>query len=935
MRTITTAQGRVYAGMMAQYAVRVVVDDAVGTPTDLSTFLGRDWILEADWGEDVDSPGMDANVVLARASDAVSLQPGRDLSAANLLGSMLAVGRDIVISIAVTAIGRPAVTADWIEMFRGTVQTVDGGGTESIALTAIGLQSTLQAAWVEDASTPWGTDGGEPVQDVIGDILTAWVTSPPTLAVPVDPLWSITTYEAEVKSVWDAIVQLSDTLGWSLRYLYDDGSSTWKLTLYEPDRTLAGTPYVLEKERIIGIETAETSLDSVRNVAQVTYGDTANIDASGQPTPATYTTTEAASVAAYGRRWMGITLDATSLIDTSAEATRMADAILADVAYPMTTYHVEIPLFHAVQIDDVITLPADGVYLDTATNAGVVGYRHKVGESLRTTINVRSQGAIAHSSSWMEMSAQPGIAPILQTQAPLGPDSGLDAAIREVMGGVQVQPDMYNGNRKGGFQVEIHAGAIGFTPDLTAGSATLIGRAKDAALHLPADVTRLPIGVSRDVVIYYLNDRGVRSAAYRKARTATRPGLGWVQESVRFAGSFPGSTFSSLTRGATFPPDGWNMVVGTWDTAAKQDSGGTLVAPLTGQYALTLLTSAATEVLSELSPVTATRCYVSQLAVYASAIGVSDIITLELEWMAADTTTVISTDTIYDNVLSVATSWVTFKRTHSPPSGAKYARMRATKAATAFSFALDRWLFEEDQERDDEAARISLVDEFVGADSAAIGAYPWVLTVETGVVDPGAASITKIAAADWAHSGIASLEVADPGSYPLAGYSLSLGTNAAPMAAGLPPVGASMAWIVRMGTATADVRAWIGLWENEGRQVGPDAQVDTTFSQRGIGFLADGNWWGIVRVTNGGFHINRQVDMGVAANTSWRALSWRRTDAGIIFLLNGVQVGSFVSTTYFSDSISTFPMFGLAATVTDQPSIQVDKMALYTLMDRT
>jgi hypothetical protein len=75
--------------------------------------------------------------------------------------------------------------------------------------------------------------------------------------------------------------------------------------------------------------------------------------------------------------------------------------------------------------------------------------------------------------------------------------------------------------------------------------------------------------------------------------------------------------------------------------------------------------------------------------------------------------------------------------------------------------------------------------------------------------------------------------------------------------------------------------------------------------------------------------------MGVAADTTWRNLSWRRVDTGIAFYLNGVQVGSAVSVADFGGSTSLSPIFGVASTATDQAEILVDKMALYTLTDRT
>jgi hypothetical protein len=915
--------------------VRVWIVNAASVDVNLQSFLGGDWVLSAEWGEDVDSPGMDATVMLARARDHLSLAPGRTASVANLAGTLLAPARAIWIEAAIVPTTRAVTSADWVEVFRGIVQAVDWGDPASITVSAVGLQGLLQAAWITTVGE-YGSSGGTAVETVIQDVLNDWSPSPaPTLATPVSPGWMITPFQSQIQSVWDEIIQLSDSLGWNLRYLYNDGASEWQLTLSEPDRTSSATPYVLEPERWLSIGKAEDALDNVRNVVAITYGDSANLDATGQGTPTTYTATNAGSVTLYGSRWMGVTLDATSLIDTSAEATVMGDAILADVAYPKTAWSVVIPYFHAVELGDILTLPADGIWLDTAQNVSVVGYRHKLDTELRTTIQCRSAGAVAHHTSWLERAAQRGMAPLLQTSAPPSP-TDFPPEIREVSGAVYVQGNTYWSGRKGGYQVEIHAGAVGFTPDLAINSATIVGRAKNAAVHVPSDTTRLPIGVSRDIVTYYLNDRGVRSAPYRITKIATRPGLGWVAQGVRMAGSFPGSTYGSVTRGASYPPDGWDMVTGTWNTAAKQDSGGTLTPPLTGTYALTLLTSAATQVVSEWTPVAAGRCYVSQVAVYASSITAGNAITLTLEWGDGSQVATGDTDAIHAGELSIALDWVTLKRTHSPPSGAKYARMRATKAATAFQFALDRWLFEEDQERDDEPSRVSLIDDFVGPESAPmIGTLPWTLYSENGVIDPGPAQVTKVASTGWTRFGIVSLQVADLGSYPICAYNLATGTDASPMAADIPPVGTSMDWIVRMGTVTTNVRAWCGIWSVETEPVGIDGQSAIDYSQCGVGFIAQGGeWWGVVRVVVAGSHVNREIDMGVSADTNWRRLSWRCVDTGIVFFADGVQVGSAVSLASFGSSTGTFPMFGVKATTVDTPSIEVDKVTLYTLVAR-
>ena len=935
MRALSAAQERVYGLQTKSVAVRVWITDATATEVDLSDYLGHDWVRSAEWGEDVDSPGMTATVEIARAYHGLSVAPFRTLGRPNTGGVLLREGRAMRIEIAVFPRGMEPDSSDWVEVFAGVIQTVESAA-DPIRLTARGKEDLLQSTYIEDPAQYSDFTSGEALETVMQSIMDDYLPTTVTLHVPVSPSWQILAFTTEVHSVWDELDKLVGQIGWCLRYLYDDGATEWRLTLYEPDRAGGASVWTFPPSQWFDMTLLSTDLSTIRNAVSVTYGDASNPGADGQPTPETVTAEDPTSTTEYGRRWLGITLDATTNIDSTFEANTLASAVVSDLAWPMAAVEVELSFCHFLQLGDTVTLSADHIRIDEDQEMAVVGYRSSIANGrARTRIQGRFAGAVARVRNWLSMAAQRGVAALQQRGAPLSP-ADIPAIVREAVGSLILNPDMSQAIRKGGFQVEVHGGPSGFIPDYTAGSATIIGRAKAGPITIPVDTSRIPIGEPRDLVITYLNDRGVRSGEQRLTRTARRPGLGWLDQYARLAGSFAPSTFSTATRGPSFPPDGWDMVVGTWDTDAKQDDGGTLVAPLTGVYALTLLGSVATQLLSQTTPVAYGRRYVSQVALYTDSVTAGRTVTVVVEWLNA-AMSVYATDTIFSGVLPATSTWYTYKRAHGTPTTCRYARVRITKAAYSFKVAVDRVLFEEDEERDDQSSRIMVAEDFVGPDGGAtLGNYPWALYHgSTDSNDEGPASVTKLSASNWERCGIVSLEVADPNIYPSVSYSLALGTYASPSFSGVPPAGTEMEWVVAMGSGTTDVRAWCGLWQVADGPVGADGELVADGYNCGIGFIAiAGTWYGIVRIISGGMSVNRETSLGVAADTTWRRLGWYYNGSIVIFIVDGQPAGTPQSTTDFGD-VGLSPIFGLIASGTDTPSIQVDRVFLHSLTVRT
>lgn len=156
MRTMT-------AGDVARYAngffhVRVEVEDAGAVWRDLRTLPTFNAIRSVDWGEDVDSPGMTADVTFWRNLDAISLSPLHETSPINRttpfdaggsFSALLAVNRRLRISWALVADERETPSA-WVKAFDGVVSKWSEPDDESITVECRGQYAELQDRLFEE-----------------------------------------------------------------------------------------------------------------------------------------------------------------------------------------------------------------------------------------------------------------------------------------------------------------------------------------------------------------------------------------------------------------------------------------------------------------------------------------------------------------------------------------------------------------------------------------------------------------------------------------------------------------------------------------------------------------------------------------------------------------------------------------------------------------
>lgn len=147
---------------------------------------------------------------------------------------------------------------------------------------------------------------------------------------------------------------------------------------------VAGTDtsvWTFDPQNYYQITRASVSRMDIRNVVEVVV---ARAGSTVSPTQS-IVVADSASITAYGRRYMKITEDTASQIDTFNEAHEMAVAILQDLKQPTIRQTVEMPFFWPAEVNDYYTFAANGVHYTSSQNLLLVGVEHNLTTSSATT----------------------------------------------------------------------------------------------------------------------------------------------------------------------------------------------------------------------------------------------------------------------------------------------------------------------------------------------------------------------------------------------------------------------------------------------------------------------------------------------------------------------------------------------------------------------
>ena len=387
MRTVTGSETTLLQGAHFATFARVLVEDADGTYQDLTNQDSIDWVHSGRIAQTIDQIVATGSFTFWRKQEGGnSLAPldedstlNRDAMAA--YAALIDVGRGIRCEFATVAIGSSPSGGDWQRVFDGVIDqwAVEDDFVQVMARDAIGAE--IADRWIE-AERTLGTGPGRAMEDVIQDILTEWTGL--TLFTPTSPSFLITTYIQQRSTVMDALQQLAALTGWVVQPRWDDGTSSFRLTLYDPDRAPTSTTWTWEPDRYEAVPDFTLSRLDIRNTLSLWYTNISDVRAQ-------VTASDATSITKYGRQWMEIEEPKDSPIDTSTEAQNMLDKALLDLKDPVANQEIKTLCFWPVQLNDYYLFGANDVHYTEDQSFGVTGFRHEFGGGQVDTF-IRTRG---------------------------------------------------------------------------------------------------------------------------------------------------------------------------------------------------------------------------------------------------------------------------------------------------------------------------------------------------------------------------------------------------------------------------------------------------------------------------------------------------------------------------------------------------------------
>ncbi|HEY8378727.1 MAG TPA: hypothetical protein VIK91_19680 [Nannocystis sp.] len=403
-------------------------------------------------------------------------------------------------------------------------------GAKPPAFNLIGTVSDGTVTW--GAGSPYSTSGGaveDQMQAIIDDVLGAGQV---TLYTPSTPGWQITQFVQRQEPLMEALRTLAGQIGWDVRYLWDSGTSQYRLTFYEPDRANTTPARTFTSSEYYRIGQLRQSRAGVRNVGELKYLDAAT------GTVKTVRAEDSGSIAKYGRRYIGITEAATSNIDSATEAQSMIDGIISDLSEPVAEVSVELDYFSPAMLGDLYRLQANGVHHDSDLDLAVAAFQHTLrAGSWRTTLMCRGKPSGGF-RRWHEMDGRAGVSAPQQNIAP-----GVleDLATAPTIGGATVAFKLPHGARYA--EAYLH---LGNSSDFTPSSSTQVAQSRSTRF----DVTGLDPGVPQYVRVVLDDGRGNKSISEAKSVTPDYVGAAHILPEIKHGFSATRASNTGLERGA-------------------------------------------------------------------------------------------------------------------------------------------------------------------------------------------------------------------------------------------------------------------------------------------------------------------------------------------------------------------------------------------------
>ena len=525
------------------------IKDSGGTWRNLSSLLNMDWVNMVQIKQDIDSPVATARIELVSGAGNLCISPLNEVSLVNKLSGsytpLIDIKREIKIEVQlVTDIKN--TPSSWLVIFWGYTDSIEFNSRDNtVTINCRDLGARIQDTFIETERT-YSNDSGTLVESVMQNILNDNYLSDISLYTPTSPGWYVKKFKQDRVNVLDALQNLAKQIGYSVRYKYDNSTSNWRLTFYCPDRTKSTVDYTFETDKILEVDRVSLDISGIRNVISVWYGPSTNRQQ--------YTASDSTSISKYGRRFMEIKEGATSQIDTTSEATTLANAILNDLKDPKAEVEVVVPFFPFVELGDLYRFKGGNDLFTSDINLAIVSFAHTITESdFETSLICRGKPAGAYLNWHSNNTAWSGAR---DTTPPATPTI---SAVTPISGGLRVTLPTPTDADWDGYEIHI-SDTSGFTPS----DATFKAKGKQTSF----DITDLPTRTYYVKAISY-DTSGNKSSASSEASSISSPSLNPYERRIQYDTFFDSlDGFSRSTTGTAYITlDYTSLTLGTGSTS--------------------------------------------------------------------------------------------------------------------------------------------------------------------------------------------------------------------------------------------------------------------------------------------------------------------------------------------------------------------------------
>ncbi len=529
------------------------------------------------------------------------------------------------------------------------------------------------------------TTSSQAAEAVMQAILNDNGLSAVTLVTPVSPSWQIKPYLQSRQAVFDAIREIANTIGWDVRYRWYPDLASFSLVFFEPDRTKTTPDITLDADDYVAVGSFKRDLEQVRNAVRVVYNDSAARDPAGFPKRKVLEVSDATSITKYGRRFMEIAEDSTSQIDTSTEATTLANNALADLKEPLVAMGADAYLLPHVEVGDLVRFAGNNVHMTADQDLACIEVRHSLqgdgsgGYTCRTALTCAGKPSIAQ-RRWLDKSAgdtRYGRAEIHRLQDVLS-TTPLVLSKADIVGGQMLTLSADAAKDAVSLEAEWHlSDSASFTPS----ASTLYGITHGRAFSVP-DLTPGQTYYAKAVPRGRNAGEIVRGEPTEEVSfVAARAQAGHLNPIIDFGAQPLNGSFETHLDPAA-PPDHWTVSSGTLGTNVLVQTGSG--AQSGDRYIKFTNVTAAREIRSAVFGVAGSSAYA--LAYSIRRTSGSLLPDVGIRWLDESMTFISTSSQAYGGGSSWARSFGRF----TSPSGARFAQVFVSIAAIgAAEFEVD------------------------------------------------------------------------------------------------------------------------------------------------------------------------------------------------------------------------------------------------------